>query len=106
MLLIYMAFWSIAIILFLGLTRMRNLAQLSIVSLISALILIISQTLFAELSAAAGAYPGLIWTDPIYYLNQGVVGWLALLVMPCGWLGPFIGLQIAQRWSSGTIEMS
>lgn len=105
MLPIYMAFWSIAIILFLGLTRIRNLAQVVIVALISALVLIVSQTLFAELSAAAGAYPGLALSDPIYYLNQGMVGWLALLVMPCGWLGPIIGLHLAQRWQPNLPEM-
>ncbi|MCP4428631.1 MAG: hypothetical protein GY803_29445 [Chloroflexi bacterium] len=93
-------------ILVLGLIRLRDLAQIVSVSLISALILIISQTLFAELSAAIGAYPGLVMTNPAYYLNQGLVGWLALLVMPCGWLAPVFGLYLAQRWRQISYEMS
>ncbi len=98
MLPIYMAFWSIVMIIFLGFTRIRNLAQLVIVALISALVLIASQVLFIELSMAAGATPSMALADPLYYLNQGMVGWLALLVMPCGWLGPVIGFYLAQRW--------
>ena len=105
MLPIYMIFWSLVLIAFLGLTRLRNLAQLVVVVIVSALVLLISQTLFAEFSAAAGAYPGQIMADPIFYLNQGIVGWLALLIMPCGWLGPIIGSYIAERWQPGIYEM-
>ncbi|MEJ2748611.1 MAG: hypothetical protein P8183_12010 [Anaerolineae bacterium] len=97
MLPIYMAFWSI-IILFLGLTRVRNLAQIIIASLVTALVLLISQVLFAEFSAAAGLYPDLALSNPNFFLTQGMMGWLALLVLPCGWLGPIIGLHLAQRW--------
>ena len=103
---IYMALWSIAIIFLLGLTRVRNLAQIIVVTLVSALVLVVSQALFIELSATIGAYPGLIFSDPGYYLSQGMVGWLALLVMPCGWLGPMIGLHLAQRWQRSFHEMS
>jgi hypothetical protein len=103
---IYMAFWSIVIILFLGLTRIRNLAQFVIVVLISALVLIASQALFIELSLAAGATPNMVFSDPLYYFNQGMVGWLALLIMPCGWFGPIIGLYLAQRWQPNLYEMS
>lgn len=98
MLPIYMAFWSIIIILFLGLTRIRNLAQIIIASLITALVLLLSQVLFAEFSAAAGLYPDLALSNPNFFLTQGMMGWLALLVLPCGWLGPIIGLHLAQRW--------
>jgi hypothetical protein len=27
------------------------------------------------------------------------MGWLALLVMPCGWLGPMVGLHLVERWN-------
>ncbi len=101
---IYMVFWSIAVILFLGLTRIRNLAQIVMVALITALVLIVSQALFAELSAVAGAYPGLVSSNPSFYLNQGIAGWLALLVMPCGWMAPIIGLHLAQRWEANGYE--
>jgi hypothetical protein len=93
-----MAFWSFIIILFLGLTRIRNLAQIIIASLIAALVLLISQLLFVEFSAAAGLYSSLAFSNPDYFLSQGLMGWLALLVLPCGWLGPIIGLHLAQRW--------
>lgn len=98
MLPIYMAFWSIIIILFLGLTRIRNLAQIIIASLITALVLLLSQVLFAEFSVASGLYPDLALSSPDQFLSQGLTGWLALLVLPCGWLGPIIGLHLAQRW--------
>lgn len=98
MLPIYMTLWSIAMILFLGVTRIRNLAQLITVTLISALVLLMSQVLFAEFSAAAGVDPGLVFSNPAIFLNYGIEGWLALLIMPVGWFGPIIGLQIAQRW--------
>lgn len=98
MLPIYMAFWSFIIILFLGLTRIRNLAQIIIASLIAALVLLVSQVLFIEFSAAAGLYSSLAFSNPEHFLSQGLMGWLALLVLPCGWLGPIIGLHLAQRW--------
>ncbi len=101
----YMVFWSIVMILFLSLTRIRNMAQIIVVTLITALVLIVSQALFAELSAAAGAYPGLVLSNPGYYINQGMVGWLALLVMPCGWFGPIIGLNLAQRWQRNMYDV-
>ena len=104
MLPIYMAFWSIIIILFLGLTRIRNLAQIIIASLITALVLLLSQVLFAEFSAAAGLYPGMAMSNPDTYLSQGLMGWLALLVLPCGWLGPIVGLHLAQRWQPNQQE--
>ena len=98
MLPIYMALWSIIIILVLGFTRIRNLAQIIIAFLITALVLLTSQVLFAEFSAAAGLYPDLALSNPNFFLAQGMMGWLALLVLPCGWLGPIIGLHLAQRW--------
>jgi hypothetical protein len=104
MLLIYMAFWSILIILFLGFTRARSLAQIVIATLITALILLISQVLFAEFSAAAGLYPDLAVSNPDSFLTQGMMGWLALLVLPFGWLGPIIGLHLAQRWQPNRRE--
>jgi hypothetical protein len=93
-----MAFWSIIIILFMGLTRIRNLAQIIFASLITILVLLLSQVLFTEFSAAAGLYPELALSNPNYYLTQGMMGWLALLVLPLGWFGPIIGLHLAQRW--------
>jgi hypothetical protein len=93
-----MMFWSIIIILFLGLTRVRSLAQIIVASLITALVLLLSQVLFAEFSMAAGLYPDLALTNPHQFLAQGLMGWLALLILPCGWLGPIIGMHLAQRW--------
>jgi hypothetical protein len=30
--------------------------------------------------------------------QNGLYGWFALLVMPCGWLGPVIGLHLVDHW--------
>jgi hypothetical protein len=35
--------------------------------------------------------------NPFAFLRGGLFGWLALVVMPCGWLGPIIGLNLIQR---------
>ncbi|VAW43434.1 hypothetical protein MNBD_CHLOROFLEXI01-2275, partial [hydrothermal vent metagenome] len=35
---------------------------------------------------------------PERFLQSGPFGWLALLVMPCGWLGPFVGFNLIQRF--------
>jgi hypothetical protein len=98
MLPIYMTLWSIVMIMVLGITRIRNMAQLITVTLITALVLLMSQVLFVEFSAAAGADPSHVFSNPGNFLDHGIEGWLALLILPCGWLGPIIGLHLAQRW--------
>lgn len=95
----YMIFWSIVMILALGIWRLRHWGHVLVVAGISALILIISQSLFIQFSLSAGVDPGLVLTNPTLFMMSGPIAWLALLIMPCGWLGPFIGFNLVQRWN-------
>jgi hypothetical protein len=92
-----MVLWSIVMILAIGLWRARNLGQLLGVITVTAFILLVSQALFMHLSLTIGAAPADALLNPAYYLGHGPLGWLALLIMPCGWLGPIIGLNLVQR---------
>lgn len=105
MLTVYMAIWSIFLIVLFGVTRIRNGAQLLFVSGFTALVLFVSQALFEQLSLVAGLHPSVAMMDPGLYLGQGPVAWIALLVMPFGWLGPVLGLQIVQRWQRDAYQI-
>lgn len=104
MLALYMTIWSMIMMVTVGLWRIRSWAQFFVASLVTALILLISQSLFAHLSMTIGVYPDLVLFDPSHYIVKGPVGWLALLVMPCGWLGPVLGLHLVQRWEEALPE--
>ncbi len=95
----YMIFWSIMMIFALGIWRLRHWGQMLVVAGITALVLILSQSLFIQLSLSAGVDPSLVFISPTDFLLGGPLAWLALLVMPCGWLGPFIGFNLVQRWN-------
>lgn len=95
----YMIFWSIVMIFALGIWRLRNWGQVMIVAGITALVLILSQSLFIQFSLTAGIDPGQVFMNPSLFMMSGPIAWLALLVMPCGWLGPFIGFSLVQRWN-------
>ncbi len=99
MLTTYMVLWSIAILGAIALWRVRHAGQLLIISLVSALVLLLSQTLFWQLSQAAGILPSSGMIEPAVYVQHGPVAWLALLVMPCGWLGPILGLSLVEKWA-------
>jgi hypothetical protein len=43
--------------------------------------------------------------DPGAFVMSGPYGWLALLVMPCGWLGPILGLNLVERWQDGNWDV-
>jgi hypothetical protein len=91
----YMILWSIVIILGLGIWRLRHTGQLMVIVLVTAVILFISQALFTNLSTTAGIDPnGVINLSE--YLVSGPLAWTALLVRPCGWLGPIIGFHLIQ----------
>jgi hypothetical protein len=92
-----MLFWSIVMILAIGMWRLRQWSDIIFVSLITAIVLFISHMLFLNLSLAANLDPALALQNPLAYLQAGLFGWLALLVMPCGWLGPIIGLNLVLR---------
>lgn len=97
---LYMTFWSVTMIGAMGLWRLRNLRRILAVLAITAVTLLLSQTLYIQLSINAGIDPSAILSEPSRFLASGPAGWLALLVMPCGWLGPIIGLNLVQRIQS------
>lgn len=99
MLTLYMGLWSLIIIGALSLWRVRRPGQLIAVSIITMMVLLLSQTLFFQLSDIAGIpIQSIDSLQPAEYLQRGLFGWLALLILPCGWLGPMIGLNALKRW--------
>ncbi len=93
----YMTFWSVLMIGALGVWRLRSVGRVLLVLVVTAVVLLFSQSLFVQLSINAGLDPSTILTEPFRFLASGPMGWLALLIMPCGWLGPIIGLNLVQR---------
>ncbi len=94
---LYMTFWSVLMIGAMSVWRLRNVRRMIVALVITAVVLLLSQTLFVQLSVNAGVDPSTILTEPFHFLASGPTGWLALLVMPCGWLGPIIGMNVVQR---------
>ncbi|RMG95766.1 MAG: hypothetical protein D6706_11545 [Chloroflexi bacterium] len=97
---LYMTIWSLTVLAALGITRLRNWMQMIVATIITILVLVVSQTVFIQLSYSVGIDPGFVLSNPELYLRQGPVGWLALLVMPCGWLGPVLGVGLVQHWGN------
>jgi hypothetical protein len=97
---LYMTFWSIIMVIAMSVWRLHNWHQRAIVALVTLLVLILSQSLFVQLAITAGVDPSDALLAPERFLRSGPPGWLALLVMPCGWLGPFIGFNLIQRWQN------
>ncbi|WP_420629482.1 hypothetical protein [Candidatus Leptofilum sp.] len=96
---LYMIFWSIIIVAAFSVWRLRNWNQRLVVTVVTLLVLLLSQSLFVSLAASAGLNPSDALLAPERFLQRGPFGWLALLVMPCGWLGPFVGFNLIQRLS-------
>lgn len=94
----YMTFWSLIIIIGLSLWRLQSWRERTAVIIITLLVLMVTQSVFVQLTIAAGVDASDALLAPQRYLQSGPIGWMALLVMPCGWLGPFIGLSIVSRW--------
>ena len=94
----YMTFWSIIVILAVGAWRLRSWLAVTAVGVITFLVLLFTQALFVQLAISAGLDPSLVLIDPGAFMRSGPLGWLALLVMPCGWLGPVLGLNLVTRW--------
>ncbi|HFE65697.1 MAG TPA: hypothetical protein ENJ93_00420 [Chloroflexi bacterium] len=95
--LVYMSIWSIVMVLFFGMTRVRSGAQIVVMAAVAGLALLVSQMLFILLSESLGIVPDMALINPGLYVAAGPAGWLALLVMPCGWLGPVLGLHVVNR---------
>lgn len=94
----YMTFWSIIVILAVGVWRLRSWLAVTAVCVITFFVLMFTQSLFVQLAISAGLDPSLVLIDPGAFMRGGPLGWLALLVMPCGWLGPVLGLNLVTRW--------
>lgn len=103
---VYMIFWSVAMIIVLGLGRLRSWGHVLVMALVTAFVLILSQTLFIQLSLSAGLEPSSVLHASTEFFMGGPLAWLALLVMPCGWLGPFIGLNLVHRWHHAVEEIA
>ncbi len=94
---LYMLVWSLVIIIGLSIWRLQDWGERATVTLITFLVLLVTQSLFFQLTAAAGVNATDALLAPQTYVASGPVGWMALLVMPCGWLGPFIGMNLVER---------
>ena len=98
---LYMIFWSIIIVAAFSAWRLQTWNQRLVVTVVTLLVLLVSQSLFLSLASSAGLNPSDALLAPERFLQSGPFGWLALLVMPCGWLGPFVGFNLIQRLSIG-----
>ena len=94
---LYMICWSIIMVAAFSVWRLQTWNQRLIVTAVTLLVLELSQSLFASLEASSGLNRSDALLAPERFLQNGPFGWLALLVMPCGWLGPFIGFNLVQR---------
>jgi hypothetical protein len=95
-----MTFWTLMMVLLIGFWRLQDWRQRGFLIFVTLLVLFISQTLFVQLSITAGLSPGEVFLAPERFLATGPAGWLALLVMPVGWLGPFLGINFLHRMES------
>ena len=77
----YMMFWSMIMIIALGVWRLRNWGQVLVVGITTVFVLILSQSLFIQLSISASLDPSHVLTNSGDFLVRGPLGWLALLVM-------------------------
>ncbi len=98
---LYMICWSIVIVAAFSVWRLETWNQRALVTAVTLLVLLVSQSLFFSLTTSAGLNPSDALLAPERFVQAGAFGWLALLVMPCGWLGPFVGFNLIQRLSLG-----
>lgn len=99
----YMTFWSMVMIIGLSLWRLHRWGDRLAVTLITLIVLLVTQTLFLQFTLAAGLDASDALLAPQRFLGGGPAGWLALLVMPCGWLGPFLGMNMVSRWQNEAV---
>ncbi len=96
----YMIFWSIFMMIAIGATRLRNIRQFATMGAVSGLIVFIAYTLANHTAQQVGL--DMLFFNPLahpdIYMRHGLLGWLVLIIIPCGWLAPVIGLNAAQRW--------
>jgi hypothetical protein len=99
--LVYMLSWSVAMLFMVGIWRLRSWSQVLVMLASSWLVVAFVHTLGGQLAQSAGldvtTFSPLLY--PELYLGQGLIGWAVLLVFPCGWLAPALGLNLAQKMS-------
>lgn len=100
MTMLYMVFWSVVMVLALSVIRVRAWQQRFLLLVVTAVVLFISQALFMQMAFTLGVDPNTALSSPDQFMLKGPMGWLALMVMPCGWLGPIIGVHITERWNA------
>ena len=94
----YMMIWSAIMVVGFSFFRVRQLRHTVLMTVVTFLILAMTHALFVQLSLGAGINPAINGQISLTeYIYAGLIGWLALLVMPCGWLGPVVGLHLAER---------
>lgn len=93
-----MTLWIVTVIAVLSVWRLRSWREIVVVAVVSGIILMFSQMVFYELVTAANIDPAYLLSTNTAVLQAGPFGWLALLIMPLGWLGPLIGAGLVQRW--------
>lgn len=101
---LYMIGWSIIIVAAFSVWRLQTWNQRLLVTAVTVLVLLLSQSLFLSLAASVGLNPSDALLAPERFLQSGLFGWLALLVMPCGWLGPFVGFNLIQRFQGESFQ--
>ena len=99
MLLNYMISWTTLMMFFMGLIKLRSLIQCCVMGVLSTSILVLTWILVNELLPEgmdiASVNP---LAQPDAYINAGMSGWLILIILPCGWLAPFLGANAAEKW--------
>ena len=102
MLLNYMIFWSIIMMLFMGLLRLRSLYQFGIMGFLSWTTILLCWLVANQLADGTGLDISLFnpLANPHIYTSQGPIGWMILMIVPCGWLAPLLGANVAERWGT------
>ncbi|GAB4271698.1 MAG: hypothetical protein Kow0080_17390 [Candidatus Promineifilaceae bacterium] len=95
---LHMIFWSVVVITILTLWRLHSWRDVAVAATISSIVLFFSQVLFVELASASGIDPNLLLSDNAAFLQAGPFGWIAVLIMPLGWLAPLIGAGLVIKW--------
>lgn len=96
----YMIFWSMLMMLFIGLMRLRSFYQFGIMGFLSATMILLCWLLANQLADGTGLDIVIFnpLANPEIYMSQGPVGWMILMIVPCGWLAPLLGANVAERW--------
>ncbi len=79
--LLYMVFWSVVMVVALSVLRVRSWRQRFLLCLVTAVVLLVSQSLFLQMSYTLGVDANLALVAPQQYLLRGPMGWMEFLQM-------------------------